>query len=70
MKDDGYLLIKHKGEVLGIFKVTHEHSPLVLGGIMIDKLSEVFGCTGWTPAVITQAEYETYQEFGFKEYKI
>lgn len=66
-----YLLIKHDGEVLGIFKITtDEHLELLQNGTMIDKLSEAFGCTGWTPNVITQAEYETYREFGFKEYKI
>jgi len=71
MKDDSYLLIKHDGEVLGIFRITiDEHFAGIADGSIFSKFTKAFGCTGWTPHVITKAEYETYQEFGFKEYKI
>jgi len=69
--DNGYLLVKdNQGEVLGIFVVTHEHARDIITSSICKKLDEAFGCKDWSPEVITKAEFETYKEFGFKEYTI
>ena len=50
MKDDSYLLIKHDGEVLGIFRITiDEHFAGIADGSIFSKFTKAFGCTGWTP---------------------
>ena len=65
-----YLLIRNSNydnEVLGlaVIKDAHDYNVNIFTALDIQ-----IECDLWWPDIITRAEYETYLEFGFKEYNL
>jgi len=63
-KWDGFVWIKT--DVLGIIEFTGSQYPGIIGiGSLLGMHDD-----NWAWDVISKAEYETYQAFGFKEYDL
>lgn len=54
-------------EAIGVFE---DVEPFIDSTIIVSGLNRVIGDGKWDWYDITKAEFETYQAFGFKEYKI
>lgn len=65
-----FWLIKTNGdhEVIGIAKLSWPY-PSIKDGVF-RVIAEDIGHSEWWLDEITRTEFETYQAFGFKEYKI
>ena len=62
---------RQSGEVLGIFVINN--SPFLIddGKLnILEILNEQIGSEEWMPYTITKSEFETYREFGFREYNV
>lgn len=59
----GYWLMRDiHGDVSGIFDARAD--------FYFSDIDELFGTGGWIPSNISKAEFDTYKEFGIKEYKL
>jgi len=58
----GSLLHENPGEMLGMYKRWHVEC--------FDSLTEQIGHNNWKWDMITQAEFETYQAFGIREFAV